>query len=127
MDKVQDFLINDLLEIDTGDQQKNETVELMEFVRDNSVAMSQNQVQAFFLLKENGLTDIADFVYNARRTVTPYRRFLEILNKLTLADRIKGNAKLSHLLKASANPAGDALKPKDVQAQGMSKKEIGGI
>lgn len=126
MDTVQDFLINDLLEIDDGNG-KNETVELMEFIRDNSVSMSEKQVSAFFLLRENGLDDIANFAYNARKTVTPYRRFLEVINKLTLADRIKGNAKLSHLLKASANPAGDALKPKDVQAQGMSRKEIGGV
>lgn len=126
MDTVQDFLIHDLLEVDEG-KGKNETVELLEFMRDNSVAMSEKQVSAFFLLSENGLEDIANFAYNSRKAVTPYKRFTDVISKLTLADRIKGNAKLSHLLKANANPAGEALKPKDVQAQGMSKKEIGGM
>lgn len=125
MKTVQDFMISDLLEVDDNTK-SNETVELMGFMRDNSVSMTEDQVKAFFLLKENGLTDIANYAYNARRTVTPFKRFMDILKALTLADRIRGNAKLSHLLKASANPSADALKPKDVQAQGMNRKEIGG-
>lgn len=126
MQTVQDLLVSELLEVDDK-KGKNETVELMEFVRDSSVSLTESQIAAYFLLRENGLGDIANFSYNAKRAVTPWKRFLDVLAKLTLADRIRGNAKLSHLLKASANPAGDALKPKDVQAQGMSKKEIGGM
>lgn len=122
---VQDFMIKDLLEVDVQES-SNETLQLLEFVRDSSVALTENQVKAFFLLKENGLDDIANFAYNAKRTVTPFKRFMDLISKLTLADRIRGNAKLSHLLKASANPAGDALKPQDLQAKGMSRKEIGG-
>lgn len=121
---VQDFMIKDLLEVEEN-AKSNETLQLLEFTRD-SVALTENQIKAFFLCREFGLDDIADFAYNAKRSVTPFKRFLDLISKLTLADRIRGNAKLSHLMKASANPASDALKPKDVQAQGMSRKEIGG-
>lgn len=122
METVQDIMIQDLLQVDEG--QTNETLELMNFVRDAGTPMTKDQLEAFMLLEENGLGDIANYVYNARRTVTPVSLFYKLLDKLTLADRIKGNAKLSHLLKANANPANGALKPEDVQAKGMSKREI---
>lgn len=121
MKTVQDFMISDLLEVE--DSGSNETVELLTFLRENSVPMTKHQLQAIFMLKENGLEDIANFAYNAKRVVTPSRMFFDMVSKLTLADRIKGNAKLSHLLKANANPAG-SMKPEDVQAKSMSKKEI---
>lgn len=121
MKTVQDFMISDLLEVE--DSGSNETVELLTFLRENSVPMTKHQLQAIFMLQENGLEDIANFAYNAKRVVTPSRMFFDMVSKLTLADRIKGNAKLSHLLKANANPAG-SMKPEDVQAKSMSKKEI---
>ncbi|MOA69346.1 hypothetical protein D3C78_1974790 [compost metagenome] len=37
--------------------------------------------------------------------MTPTSKLFKLIDKLTLADRIKGNAKLSNLLKANANPA----------------------
>lgn len=122
METVQDIMIQDLLQVDEG--QTNETLELMNFVRDAGTPMTKDQLEAFMLLEENGLGDIANYVYNARRTVTPVSLFYKLLDKLTLADRIKGNAKLSHLLKANANPANGALNPNDAQAKGMSLKEI---
>ena len=124
MDKtVQDLLIGDLLHI-ADDAGKNETVEILEFMRDYSVPLTENQFVAMLMLQENDLTDIANFAYNGRRLVAPKRTYFDLISKLTLADRIRGNAKLSHLLKANANPANGALSAKDLQAQGMSKKEI---
>ncbi len=123
---VQDFLTKDLLEVYEDNNKTNETVELMSFMRDNAVPINPNQLKAYFLLKENGLDDIANFSYNARRVVTPFKWFKTILNSLTMADRIRGNAKLSHLLKANANPANSGLKAEDLQAQKMTKSEIGG-
>ena len=124
MDKtVQDLLTGDLLHI-ADDAGKNETVEILEFMRDYSVPLTESQFVAMLMLQENDLTDIANFAYNGRRLVAPKRTYFDLISKLTLADRIRGNAKLSHLLKANANPANGALTAKDLQAQGMSKKEI---
>jgi len=119
---VQDILIQDLLE--TDDNKTNETIELMSFMRDSGVPLTKDQLQGFLLLNEMELGDLANYTYNARRLVTPNSLFFKILDKLTLADRIKGNAKLSHLLKANANPATTAVKPDELQAKGMSRKEI---
>lgn len=121
MQSVQDILISDLLEVNQEDS--NETVQLLEFMKNNGVPLTESQVSAFFLLRENGLDDIADFAFSMRKAVTPKSVFFDLVSKLTLADRIKGNAKLSHLLKASANPA-NGVKPEDMQAKGMSRKEI---
>lgn len=122
METVQDIMIEDLLQ--TNQESTNETLDLMHFVRESGTPLTKDQLQGFMLLEENGLGDIANYVYNARRSVTPVSLFFKLLDKLTLADRIKGNAKLSHLLKASANPANAALNPNDLQAKGMSTKEI---
>lgn len=122
MGSVQDILIQDLLE--TDDNKTNETIELMSFMRDSGVPLTKDQLQGFLLLNEMELGDLANYTYNARRLVTPNSLFFKILDKLTLADRIKGNAKLSHLLKANANPATTAVKPDELQAKGMSRKEI---
>lgn len=120
---VQDLFIADFLQ-DHDEQGGNETVEIFEFMRNNAIPMTDNQVRSFLLLNEFGLSDLADFTYNARRSTVPVSYYYKMMDKLTLADRIKGNAKLSHLLKANANPANTALNPKELQAQGMSRKEI---
>lgn len=122
MESVQDILIQDLLQ--TSESKSNETIELFNFMKESGTPLTQAQIESFMLLREYGLDDIADFAYNARRSVTPASLFFKILDKLTMADRIKGNAKLSHLFKANANPANGALRPEEVQAQGMSRREI---
>lgn len=122
METVQDLMIGDLLQ--TSEDATNETLDLMHFLRDSGTPLTKNQLEGFLLLNEMELDDISNYVYNARKHVTPVAMFFKLLDKLTLADRIKGNAKLSHLLKASANPANGALKPDDMQAKGMSMKEI---
>lgn len=125
MDKtVQDLLTGDLLQVVEDDAGKNETVEVLEFMRDNSVPLTENQFIGLLMLQENGLTDVANLAFNGRRLVAPKRTYFDLISKLTLADRIRGNAKLSHLLKANANPANGALSAKDLQPQAMSRKEI---
>ena len=125
MDKtVQDLLTGDLLQVVEDDAGKNETVEVLEFMRDNSVPLTENQFIGLLMLQENGLTDVANLAFNGRRLVAPKRTYFDLISKLTLADRIRGNARLSHLLKANANPANGALSAKDLQPQAMSRKEI---
>ncbi|MFP2989057.1 hypothetical protein RAE01_21125 [Bacillus velezensis] len=122
-DTVQDLLIADLLEDDEGEK-TNETVELMHFFRKYGVPLTEDQLKAKLLLSEMGLEDIADFAIAGKQHVTPSSTYTGVLSKLTLADRIKGNAKLGHLLKANANPANTALKPEELKAQSLKKSEI---
>lgn len=124
MGTVQDILIQDFLE-SADDANSNEMVQILEFTRDNATPLTTDQLKGFLLLRENGLGDLADYAFSMKKTVTPARLFFEMVSKITMADRIKGTAKLSHLMKASANPAA-SLKPEDVQAKGFSKKELGG-
>ncbi|MNC75136.1 hypothetical protein D3C75_1266210 [compost metagenome] len=63
------------------------------------------QVAGTYQLIDAGITDVFTFVNSARKLMTPTSKLFKLIDKLTLADRIKGNAKLSNLLKANANPA----------------------
>lgn len=99
---VQSLLTKMLLDDDSKD---NEMLDVLGFIRDNGVPITNQQAKALFLLQEFGLHDIANYTMNVRTMMTPVKKFFEMVSKLTLADRIKGNAKLSNILKANANPA----------------------
>lgn len=121
---AQELFNKEFLEDDI--QNSNETLDLFRFMRDQSTSLNENQLKGLLLLHEYGLDDLADLVLNSRKMVTNNSLYFKLLDKLTLADRIKGNAKLSHLMKtdgSATNPAGQ-LKASDVQAQGMSRREI---
>ncbi|MBK5491717.1 hypothetical protein JFU02_01735, partial [Bacillus sp. TH13] len=62
-----------------------------------------------FLMREMGVGDIAKFMVDMKPKVTPFQRFFELINKITLADRIKGNAKLSGLIKAQVASANGVM------------------
>lgn len=110
---VQSLLNKMMLEQKNDD---NETLQILEFIRDNGVPITSDQAKAMFLLHEYGMPDIANYVLNVRTTMTPVKKFFEMVNKLTLADRIKGNAKLGNVLKMEKNPAGS------LQADSMKVK-----
>lgn len=120
---AQDVFSAEFLEDDK--QQSNETLDLLRFMQLNSVPFSQDQFRAILMLQEYGLEDIAEKAVKMKHLATPFDVYTKTIDKLTLADRIRGNAKLSHLMKTegNANPAG-TLKASDVQAQGMSRREI---
>jgi vancomycin permeability regulator SanA len=92
---VQDHMTEELL---VEDHQGNELVEVMSFFKDNGVPLTNHQAKAIFILQEHGIDDLANYIVNVRRKMTPVKRIYELINKLTLADRIKGNAKLSKIL-----------------------------
>ncbi|MNC30923.1 hypothetical protein D3C81_1001750 [compost metagenome] len=98
---VQEIMIKELLE--TGDD--NEMIQALEFVRNQGVPLTNMQAAGQFLLVEAGITDVFTYVTTVRKMMTPVKLYYRLIDKLTLADRIKGNAKLSNLLKANANPA----------------------
>lgn len=120
---VTKFAISDLLESDDN-KQNNELLEILDFTRINSVPLTDEQVKGMFLLHEFGLKDIAIYVDRIRPKLSPFRFFLRIIEKLTLADRIKGNAKLGNLLKANMGSPSQNLASGDLQPKAMRVKEL---
>ncbi|MCY7487901.1 hypothetical protein [Paenibacillus alvei] len=111
MQTVQDIMTSELLESST----ENEMIEVLDFVRMHGVPLTTYQAQAMYLLQDAGLEDLAVHIASVRSQMTPVKRYYEMTNKLTLADRIKGNAKLGQLLKANANPANAAGVPMGIK------------
>lgn len=103
---VQDLLSEALMD---SKSDNNEMIEILEFLRDNGVPLTQDQAIAMFMLKEADIDDVSNFVMNVRKMMTPTKKYYDMTDKLTLANRIKGNAKLGNLLKANANPANGSL------------------
>lgn len=123
LETVQDYMIADLLE--SEETEVIETVQLFHFMKNNAVPFSQDQKIAMLMLKENGLDDIANYAIQMRRESLPMRMYNKLLETLTMADRIKGTAKFSQLMKASmqGNPA-QTVSAKDMQMKGMHKKDL---
>lgn len=106
---VQEVMISDFYEDDEEEIEKNEMLELLHFIKDSGVPLKNEQVEGMFLLQESGVGDIARFMVDIKPKVTPFQRFFELINKITLADRIKGNAKLSGLIKAQVASANGVM------------------
>jgi flagellar biosynthesis/type III secretory pathway chaperone len=115
---VQDYMIKELLQEDNAG---NEMVEILDFMRFNGVPITADQARAMFILKQNGIEDLSNYVFNIRQHMTPTRKFFDLINKITLADRIKGNAKLSNILKANANPANGAMPSTGIKPDGTMR------
>ncbi|MGN4788619.1 hypothetical protein [Bacillus sp. BR3(2024)] len=105
---VQETMIEEFYE-DEEEVNNNEMLELLHFMQQNGVPLKSEQVQAMFLMREMGVGDIAKFMVGMKPKVTPFQRFFELINKITLADRIKGNAKLSGLIKAQVASANGVM------------------
>lgn len=126
MGDVTKLAFSDLMEEST-ETESNEMLDLLEFYRLHGVPLTDQQVRASFLLNEMGLGDIAIYANAVRPAMTKPKKFMELINKITLADRIKGNAKLSNLLKANvASTSGQmpAVNPKDYEAKALRKNEL---
>ncbi|MCC2496583.1 hypothetical protein LKM14_24835 [Bacillus cereus] len=106
---VQEVMVSDFYEEDKEEVENNEMLELLHFMQENGVPLKNEQVQAMFLMQEMGVGDIAKFAVDMKPKVTPFQRFFELINKITLADRIKGNAKLSGLVKAQVASANGVM------------------
>jgi hypothetical protein len=90
-------------------------IQALDFVRQNGVPLTTMQVAGTYQLIDAGITDVFTFINSARKLMTPTNKFYKLIDKLTLADRIKGNAKLSNLLKANANPANSVGVPMSIE------------
>ncbi|EMW0391715.1 hypothetical protein [Bacillus wiedmannii] len=106
---VQEVMVSDFYEEENEEVENNEMLELLHFMQQNGVPLKNEQVQAMFLMQEMGVGDIAKFMVDMKPKVTPFQRFFELINKITLADRIKGNAKLSGLIKAQVASANGVM------------------
>lgn len=121
--KVQDLMIKDLME-EEEEKQQNELLELMDFVQVNGVPLTDQQVKGMFFLNECGISDLANYVMAIRPQLTPSKKIFKLIDKLTLADRIKGNAKLGNLLKANmANPSQN-IPASELQPKAMRESEL---
>ena len=105
---VQETMIEEFYE-DEEEVNNNEMLELLYFMQQNGVPLKSEQVKAMFLMREMGVGDTAKFMVDMKPKVTPFQRFFELINKITLADRIKGNAKLSGLIKAQVASANGVM------------------
>lgn len=112
--QVQDLLISDLLEEDSP---QNEFVEVMEHFIQNGVPLTNDQSRAIFLLNEFGLADISSYILNVRKHMTPTARIYKLIDSLTMANRIKGNAKLQKVLQQQVQAPQDPYAP-------VSRKEM---
>ncbi|HDX9702036.1 TPA: hypothetical protein ROY42_005994 [Bacillus thuringiensis] len=106
---VQEVMISDFYEENNEEVENNEMLELLYFMQQNGVPLKNEQVKAMFLMQEMEVGDIAKFMVDMKPKVTPFQRFFELINKITLADRIKGNAKLSGLIKAQVASANGVM------------------
>ena len=106
---VQEVMISDFYEENNEEVENNEMLELLYFMQQNGVPLKNEHVKAMFLMQEMGVGDIAKFMVDMKPKVTPFQRFFELINKITLADRIKGNAKLSGLIKAQVASANGVM------------------
>jgi hypothetical protein len=108
MSEIENVTVQSLLNkmLDETNSDDNETLQILEFIRNNGVPITSEQAKAMFLLQEMGMHDIANYTMNVRTLMTPVKKFFEMTDKLTLANRIKGNAKLGSVLKMDKNPAG---------------------
>jgi hypothetical protein len=121
---VQDLIQREIFE--ESQNSNNEMLELIEHVQRNGISLTDDQIKAWFLLKENGLEDIAMYMNAVRPMATPVKLIFDLINKITMADRIKGTAKLDKILKAQvASPSGVMPNANDVQAKALKEKELG--
>lgn len=121
---VQDLISQDIFQ-SSNDNGHNDLLEILEFTKNNGVPLTEDQVKAWFLLYENGLEDISLFVNAARPMMTPTKKIFDMVNKITLADRIKGTAKLDRILKAQvANPNNTVPNANDYQPKALREKDL---
>ncbi|MFH5781815.1 hypothetical protein [Heyndrickxia oleronia] len=122
MKTVQDAMFEELFE--SGEENSNELLELLQFVKNNGVPLTDDQVQAMFILNEFDLGDIGKYAFKVRPELTPTKKIFRFVDKITLADRIKGNAKLGNLLKANmANPS-QQIPASELQPKAMRMSEL---
>ncbi|MBX0351817.1 hypothetical protein PDK24_28170 [Bacillus cereus] len=122
-ENVQSIIQQDLFEDD--DNSSNDMLELLQFMRSNSISLTDDQAKGMFLLHEYGLDDISEFVLGVRPLLTPQKTYFDTINKITLADRIKGTAKLDKLLKAQvASPSQQVPNASDLQPKAMKESDL---
>jgi hypothetical protein len=119
---VQDIINSDIFEKNTNTT--SDMVELLEFVRVNATPLTNNQVEAMFLLNEFGLEDIARYMNNVRPFVTPKKNYYDMVSKITLADRIKGTAKLKDIMKSQVPSTEQVPNPNEFKAKPMRESEL---
>lgn len=123
VETVQDLINKDIFEESSSNE--NDMLQVLEFTRQNGVPLTDEQVQAMFLLSQFEETaDIPLFMNAVRPMLTPTKQYMDLIGKITLADRIKGTAKLSNLLKAQVTSASAQVPSSELQPKALKEKEL---
>ena len=80
-------------------QAKTELVQGFEHLQDYVLPLTGRQIKGIALLRQLGMHHIADQALELRKTMAGPDAFLEFTDKLTLGDRIKGNARLANVVR----------------------------
>lgn len=119
---VQDIIQSDIFEKDI--KSSSEMVDLLDFVRLHGVPLTDYQVQAMFLLHEMDLMDIGSYMNNIRPYVTPKKTYYDVISKITLADRIKGTAKLKDIMKAQVPSTQQLPSTQELTPKALKESEL---
>lgn len=126
VETVQDLISKDIFDT-SGSSDNQDMLNILQFMRLNGVPLTDSQVQAWFLLNEFGLADLALYMQAVRPLLTPTKMYFDMVNKITLADRIKGTARLDKLLKASVANPNNQVSAAEVTPKGLHEKELGRV
>lgn len=84
-------------------QSEGELMQMMNFLKYNGNPFTAEKIEGIYLLnsfnEDNEFTDLINYLYNVNSETVPVEIYYNMVNKLTLADRLKGNVKLSNVLK----------------------------
>lgn len=123
VETVQDLISKDIFEESKAPE--NDMLQILEFAKSNGVPLTDHQAEAFFLLSQFEETaDIPLFMNALRPLMTPTKQYTQFIDKITLADRIKGSAKLSNLLKAQVASASAQVPASEMQPKALKEKEL---
>lgn len=70
---------------------------ILEFLRENSVSLSADQLKGLYLLNFFDLSDICTFILENKHLCVNRDVYFKALNILTLADKVKGQIRLENL------------------------------
>lgn len=119
---AQKLIGKELFEEETN-RSSNEMLEIMEFMKHNGVPLTDNQAKGILILQEHGLEDIAEFALAVRPEMTPTKKYFTLIDKFTMADKIKGTAKLGNILKAQVTNPNNSV-PQLGEAKGMRERDL---
>ena len=122
--EVQDLLQQEFFK--ESSKVDNDMVLNLMFFRNFATKLSNDQIKGLFYLKSLGsdFDDIYQHVLMMRKETTPFKKFMKFINTITLADRIKGSAKLKDVLKSSVASPSTTVNMSELQPKELRESEL---